>query len=87
MQRPIAFHASLGQQFCDAVDPPPIDGCNDPGDVFVLRGPRPYGSVQFARRAKCPPHKMLQAVGFAFAGVEVLNDLIRRELLPALQEL
>jgi len=85
MERPLAFHARLGQQFCEAGDPPAIDGRNDSGDVFVLCGPRPYGSVQVARPAKCPPRKMLQTVGFAFPGIEVLNDLIRRTLLPALQ--
>src|SRR6266851_116970 len=85
MERPLAFHSSFGQQSCDAGDPPAIDGCDDPGDVFVLCGPRSYGSVQVARPAKCPPRKMLQTVGFAFPGIEVLNDLIRRALLPASQ--
>ena len=37
MERPLAFHARLGQQFCDAGDPPAIDGRNDPGDVLSPR--------------------------------------------------
>ena len=85
MERPLAFYARLGQQFCDAGDPAAIDGRNDPGDVSILCGPRPYGSVQVARPTKRPPQKMLQTVGFSFLGIEVPNDLIRRTLLPASQ--
>ena len=83
MERPLAFNARLLQQSCNAGNPPAVDGRNDRSDVSVLCGPRPYGSVQVARRAKCPLHKMLQAAWLAFPSIEVLNDLIRRTLLPA----
>jgi hypothetical protein len=55
VERLLSFHARLGQQFCAAGDPPAIDGRNDPDDVFVLCGPRPYGSVQDGFRSVSLP--------------------------------
>jgi hypothetical protein len=39
MERPLAFHVRLGQQFCDAGDPPAIDGRTYVGKI--LKGAKP----------------------------------------------
>ena len=86
-QRPSALHACRDQHFCDVRDPAGIDGGNGRGNILIFCSPGPDGSLQAALGDKGSPHEMFETVWFSFRCLEVANNLFRRALLPALQDL
>jgi len=66
VERLLSFHARLGQQFCDAGDPPAIDGRNDPGaqiEALLRTLQTVQATIQERRKKPVTPAKVASGMG------------------------